>query len=319
MDQDAKSLTLQKLSKLIRNVEEQGIGPSARAVGTGWNEIDQSLAGPGNDGTDAANPGARGLRLNGIHEFYGVAQDGNRDSGFGVRDTGLGHAPNPATRIPYPDSRPLCLLAHLARQAAGQLEGHIVWVGPQSRPNPQFLKRLGVLDRSLFVDAADAGSRLWAIELSMRCPAVACVVGDAQGFNISATRRLELVARDCNCLALLARPGSEIGIVSAALTRWVVHPLLAESFGMGSSRSGEGSWRGGLGNPSGPSTIRRDWDHHPAWMLELLRCKGMQPAGGNQWPLEWDCAKGAVVISSAMVQRLSKAAPAQGQPKQAAS
>jgi protein ImuA len=188
-------------------------------------------------------------------------------------------------------------LAHLARQAAGQLAGHIVWVGPQSRPNPQFLERLGVLDRSLFVDAVDAGRRLWAIELSMRCPAVACVAGDAQGFNISATRRLELAARDCNCLALLARPACETGIVSAALTRWAVHPLLQEREKI-------------MGETPMPQ---------PAWMLELLRCKGMQPAGGNQWPLEWDCAKGAVIISAAILKRLSQAAPAQGQPRRTTS
>jgi hypothetical protein len=279
VDQDAKFLALQKLSKLIRDVEEQGIGPSAGAVGTGWNEIDQALAGPDSDGTDAIDSPSRGLRLSGIHEFYSVA------------------AVSPARCDPYgSQSRPLCLLAHLARQGAAQLEGHIAWVGPQSHPTPQFLERLGILDRSLFVDATDAGSRLWAIELSMRCPAVACVVGDAQGFKISATRRLELVARDCNCLALLARPGSEIGIVSAAMTRWAVHPLLHE--------------KEKIMDPTGiPIPAYRDWDprpmpQHPAWMLELLCCKGMQPAGGNHWPLEWDCAKGAVVISAAMVHRL---------------
>jgi hypothetical protein len=54
-------------------------------------------------------------------------------------------------------------------------------------------------------------------------------------------------------------------------------------------------------------------------MLELLRCKGMQPAGGNHWPLEWDCAKGAVIISAAILKRLSQAAPPQGQPRRTAS
>jgi hypothetical protein len=124
------------------------------------------------------------------------------------------------------------------------------------------------------------------------------VVGDAQGFKMPATRRLELVARDCNCLTLLARPGGEAGIVSAALTRWAVRPLLNEEEKI-------------MGHTPMP--------HYPAWMLELLCCKGMQPAGGNHWPLEWDCAKGAVVISAAILQRLSQAAPPQGEAKQAAS
>lgn len=247
--------------------------------------LDESPAG-------ASGRTAGGLRLSGIHEFFGPVAPGPVVSPASGSD-GKSMPPQPGRVTSRPAtgadraSRPLCLLVHLARQGAIELGGHIVWVGRRCWPNPQFLAHARILDRCLFVDAAAGGDRLWAIELSMRCPAVASVVGDAEAFNISATRRLELVARECNCLTLLARPDSEQAHASAAMTRWAIHPRVCESL-------------------------------HPAWMLELLRCKGRQRAQGSFWPLEWDCAKGAVTISAAVVDRLSMAAPWQDEPRRVA-
>jgi len=246
----SRSQTLQQLSRMIEAVEDFR-GADSHAVPTGWCEIDRAL-------------GDKGLRRDVVHEFLGpLAAETLGEGGSSPPPGGRGQA----------DIRPACLLSWLAGRAATVAEGAVVWVGRQCWPNPQTLARAELLDRSLFVRAVKGADRLWAIELALRCVAVAAVVGDAEGFSLPATRRLELAAsRQGEALVLLSRPGRERLLSSAAATRWAIY-----------RRLGEGD--------------------RPAWTLELLRCKGRQVSLGR-WPMEWDCAKGAVIISAPLVDRL---------------
>ncbi len=306
---------LQRLSGMIQAVEDKSHPPVAQHVSTAWAELDQAIGG--------------GLAAGTIHEFFGplpaspppVSDGCHRlsrvvcGSTYAVGLAGLPASSQPRAAAPRnaspqgqsPETQtefsPLCVLVHLAAQAAKTIDGEVIWIGRRCWPNPQFLTRQRLLERSLFVDASDAGTRLWAMELAMRSPAVAAVVGDAAGFNISATRRLQLAAREAKGLVLLSRPAREIAMPSAALSRWAVHRRLSDSA-------------------------------HPAWTLEVLRCKlgqgaagafrtrlpsqsaavgdvEFQPAQIGPWPLEWNCAKVCLTISAAVVDRRAPSADPQ--------
>ena len=202
----------------------------------------------------------------GVHEWFG--------DWFGLAD-----APR---WIP-----PLGILLYLARRslrAAGGGRAGVVWIGRRCWP---FLQGLAPDDRgvllrqSIFIDPPDDMSRLWAIDLAARCPAVAVVVADGSRLDMAATRRLQLAAESGSALVLCARPPREIDHLSAATTRWRVRCA------------------------SSPDKI-------PRWNVELLRCKGMRPDG--QWTVEWRSAQvqaqGSIVVHAALADRPDPAAPA---------
>jgi len=145
-----------------------------------------------------------------------------------------------------------------------------------------------LLKQSIFVDPPDKGARLWAMDLSLRCSAVAAVIADGRRFDISATRRLQLAAESANALGLVARPVGDFRYLSAATTRWRVSHA--------------------------PSPNQK-----PRMRIELARCKSiaifmggthqggkLAPTGsgtGNgqsSWTLQWDRQAGAVVVPVAV-------------------
>ena len=152
-----------------------------------------------------------------------------------------------------------------------------------------------ILERSIFIDPPDGASRLWSIDLAARCRAVAAVVADGSGLDMAATRRLQLAAEAGSALVLCARPPGEMKCLSAAATRWLVC--------------------------CAPST-----DKNPRWIVQLLRCKGVQPeskvlrlpggdslaGAGRRWDVEWKRAQGGVVVHAALVDRPDPALPEAG-------
>ena len=252
---------LATLSERVRAIEQSsaprgrpGGDEASKRVSTGWPEVDVAIGG--------------GLATGAVHEWFSPVLDG---------DNQRGHQP------------PLAVLAHLARQVVGATDW-IVWVGRSCWPYPHCLMADGssVLVRSLFVDPPaprDAASRLWAMDLAVRCPGVAVVIGDGGGFDIAATRRLQLAARDANSPVMLARAPTDQGEVSAAATRWWVSPV-------------------------------RSPTNQPRWQIELMRCKGMQGASGGgtstdaqrSWVVELHRATGLVTIPAEAADRATPAA-----------
>jgi hypothetical protein len=205
-----------------------------------------------------------------VHEWFGLAEPASASRGW---------------------TPPLGILIHLAWQALEQASnaasgGRVIWIGRRIWPHPRALIREtaegvvggvgGLLCCSVFIDPPDDASRLWAIDLALRCPAVVAVVADGHGLELPQTRRLQLAAEAGAALGLLSRPPGELERRSTASTRWRVRPAL------------------------GP---------RPRWAVELLRCKGahrqtaaaMVDVGGvggvggqRTWTLELDRVKGVV-------------------------
>lgn len=248
------------------------------------------------------------LRMGSIHEWIGP--DTNAPS------SGSGSAPGSAPRSAPRSaswSAPICVLVGLARAItkARHASGILLWVGARCHPTPQTLiarethpatgqtrADRSLLDRSVFIDAPDAATRLWAIDVALRSSAIACVVGDAQHFDMAATRRLQLAAEQTGTVALLARPYAERRTLSAASSRWLVTPaprVTAPHVHPSKERS-----------------------RSPCWQIELLRQKGLgldhphdakqaiqTPRDSHPSPLymEWDHHACALIASSPLEHR----------------
>ncbi len=209
---------------------------------TGWADVDRALGG--------------GLPIGGLHEWFGLAP-----------------APANASQDQRLWRPPLCVMIHFASRVleTGQPGCWAVWIGRRCFPYPAALLRRGgadrvFLQRSVFVAPRNPTDRLWAIDLAMRSPAVSVVVADGSGFDMAATRRIQLVAKNHTAQAFLVRPPCEQAELSAAHSRWLVRNTVA-----GSDKTG---------------------NTNPAWTVELLRCKGVHWAAAvNTWRLEWNRAE----------------------------
>jgi hypothetical protein len=187
----------------------------------------------------------------------------------------LGHVPSAGHRAPW--HPPLNLFMALARQAVldrlrracgGEA---VVWIGRRTWPYAPTLGSM-LIARSLFVDPPTPTDRLWAIDQALRSPACAAVIADAGGLDMPSSRRLQLAAGansqvhdelNNGPLALLARPPTDRGELSAAQTRWLITPAPGPMFM--DARS-----------PIACQDVPLTPD--PGWIVELLRCKGLQPA-----------------------------------------
>lgn len=160
-------------------------------------------------------------------------------------------------------------IAHML--AAGS--GPILWCARRADLYGPGLAWLG-LDpgRLVMVRAANDRDLFWTLEEGGREPCFAAVVGEIPGIDLTASRRLQLVAGMSGVTVFLlhrppyGRPGMQ---ASAAMTRWRMTPqpsaILGRKPGMSGPRLAE------LGAPR--------------WKLELLRARGGRP---GQWIVELD-------------------------------
>ncbi|RYJ01869.1 MAG: hypothetical protein EON47_09360 [Acetobacteraceae bacterium] len=160
--------------------------------------------------------------------------------------------------------------------------GTVVWIAGSSdglTAWPPGLARFGLLPANLILVRADGWSdALWAMEETLRCPAVsgAVLASDWQAdpavaaLDLTASRRLQLAAEAGGGIGLLLRPAILNPPPSAAASRWRIAPL---------NTTGPGH---GLGEP--------------CWQLELLRLRGGKP--GGPWAVTWQA--GQIVWTTAV-------------------
>jgi hypothetical protein len=259
----ARHILASELAEKIRAIEGRYTlgAPSSRTcihssgqsvISTGWLEIDHAL---------------RGGLPTGLHEWFSGAETKNH-------------------RVWSP---PLCILVHLAWQAIQQTLASrwTVWVGQACHPYPRVLvkdKDRRLLEHSLFIAPRDVATRLWAIDLALRSPAVGAVIADSSGFDKAATQRLQLLSRSEEKWALAARPSREQDMLSAAQTRWTVRTAEQKK---------------AVESKASTARLLTSSSVLPRWSVELLRCKGVRPTQDHpEWLLEWNRAEGAVNLSA---------------------
>ncbi len=143
-------------------------------------------------------------------------------------------------------------------------DGIVVWIQcgrdcqENGIPYGPGLRALGIDSRHLLlVKARRAVDLLWSMEEALRCPDLAVIVGEGVAPNITAARRLQLAAETGSTTAVLVTPPGTAPNTTA-LTHWRIAAAPAETTALP--------------------------PRHPAWTVELVRCRGGKP---GQWRMEW--------------------------------
>ncbi len=148
-------------------------------------------------------------------------------------------------------------LARLAERAGKP----VLWVAASGPPYAPGLAAFGLTPAHLLVvRPAKAAQILWAMEEGLHCPALAGVLGETWGVDLTAGRRLQLAAQASGVPALLLNRGAA---ARTAVTRWRIQAVSSAAPLAG----GLGSWR---------------------WRVELSRCRGRGfGEDGCVWLMEW--------------------------------
>jgi protein ImuA len=231
---------------------------------------------------DRALPGG-GLARGALHEILGAAGD--------EEDGALAAA----------------FAAGILAQLASTSDGIVLWCLARPDLYGPGLAMHG-LDpaRLILVRAARDAEILWAMEEGLRTSAVTAVVGEVGTLPDVASRRLQLAAEHSGITALVLRRWRSSGqavrernLPNAAATRWRIAAMPSQPSlirldtpVLPLPRGGEG-WGEGVtpmarrgGTPltlSSPPTGGRGFFEepgigHPRWRVELLRCRGGEPA-----------------------------------------
>ena len=220
---------------------------------------------------DRVLPGG-GLALGALHEILGAG--GDEEDGAVTAAFAAG------------------ILGRLATQESSAGDGTVLWC----LPHPDFygpgLTAHG-LDpaRLVLVRAPRDAEILLAMEEGLRAPGIAAVVGEVGTLPAVASRRLQLAAERSGITAFLLRrwrdggqAARERNLPNAAVTRWRVAALPSQPL------------------PGEPGV------GHPRWRVELLRCRGGEPAC---WEVEGADATGHVSLASALADRPAPPVPVQ--------
>lgn len=150
--------------------------------------------------------------------------------------------------------------ALFAAGIAARTDGPVLWCATEPDLFAPGLARAGLDPRRLIhVEAGDERTLLACCEEGLRHGGLGAVIGDVSRLSMTASRRLQLAAEDSGTLALVVRrwrnirDAAEFGGPTAAVTRWRIASL-----------------------PSAPLPV--PGIGRARWRLELLRCKGGNPA-----------------------------------------
>jgi hypothetical protein len=216
----------------------------------------------------ALGPGGRGIEL-----AAGAMRAGALHEWLGVDGEGASWTP------------PVCLLVDAAARALAQgVATGVVWVGRACWPYAVLLEeRRSLLRASIFVDPPDAAARVWCLDVAGRGAGGeerVLVIGDGRGLTLAQTRRLQLSAAAGGGACVVARPGRERSMLSAATTRWVVARCATEG-------------------------------ERPRWAVTLGRSKeGGACVGVGPALVEWDGRAGAVAVHGVVGERAGGASAA---------
>ncbi|WP_395459002.1 ImuA family protein [Azospirillum melinis] len=224
-----------------------------------------------------------------IRRIEGAGGEGGRTLAFGI-DSVDGHLPDGglplgclhAVAADDPGAGTGFAVALLARLATPKRP--VLWILRGRDLYAPGLAAYGLTpDRLVAVRAVRPVDALWAMEEALRCSTLSAVLGELEGLELAASRRLQLAAESSGVTGFLldASAGASDGRnrriaggraegLSAAVTRWRLDavPSLDEE-GDAASRP--------AGGPPGLGM--------PRWSVMLERCRGGRP---GSWTLAWD-------------------------------
>jgi protein ImuA len=260
----SKRALLQALEERIAEIERRPINLGAGQAVETLPENAGSLWRFGVEEIDAALPQGR-LDPHGLHDITAeTARLWPSAIGFGLALLG---------RLSLPDNKAIlwCQSRRMV-QEAGRLYGH-------------GLAAFGIDPaRLLLVSAAREKDALWAVEEGLRTEGLAAVIGEVDGGDFTATRRLALACLEYRMPALLLRPPAKAAAGSAAATRWCI-----------------------AAHPGATDPLDARMPLHPRWRIELLKCRGGRPGA---WTVEWSYATHRFSLAAGLADRTAQSCPA---------
>ncbi|HYZ40214.1 MAG TPA: damage-inducible protein [Stellaceae bacterium] len=237
---------------------------------------------------DRALPGG-GLARGALHEILGLGgdeEDGALAAAFAAHILGRLTRPTSPSRSltrPGPSLSPL-----KGGEGRGEV-GVVLWCLPRPDLYGPGLAAHGLDPRRVvLVRASRDAEILWAMEEGLRAPGIAAVVGEVGSLPMVASRRLQLAAERSGITAFLLRRWRDGGqatleraLPNAAVTRWRIAAL-----------------------PSLP-TRGEPGVGNSRWRVELLRCRGGEPASWEMpaWEMEVPDATDHVSLAAALADR----------------
>lgn len=168
---------------------------------------------------------------------------------------------------------PAAFAAFMAARAATPDTSAVLWCGSGRDLYPDALEGFGLDPAFLIIaEARRSDHILCAMEEGLKSGALAAVIGEVPGLDLTASRRLQLAAAKSATPAFVIHraplaPSGRETTASAAWSRWQVLPQasadpdvpLKPSLCVGAAR----------------------------WRLSLLRCRAAPASGFAAWPVEW--------------------------------
>ncbi|WP_215232243.1 ImuA family protein [Dyadobacter linearis] len=153
--------------------------------------------------------------------------------------------------------------------------GFCLWISINRTIFPPGLAFFGVEPhRIIFVDLKKEQDLLWAIEESLKCKAVAAVVGEIKEITLTESRRLQLAVEQSRVTGLIHRANPRSMNTLASVSKWRITPIPSQ---LEDGMPGVG---------------------HPRWNVKLMKVRNGEP---GEWDVEW----------SGKFSHIKKAVPAQ--------
>ena len=139
--------------------------------------------------------------------------------------------------------------------------GAAVWIGPERKIFPPALKQFGIdPERILFIQLKKEKEILWALEETLKCPALSIVIGELPALDFTTSRRLQLAVEHSKATGFILRHASRPPQTNSCVARWEISAL-----------------------PSEPQEGLPGIEF-PRWRVELLKIRNGRPGA---WTVQW--------------------------------
>lgn len=138
--------------------------------------------------------------------------------------------------------------------------GAVLWISSSRNLFPPGLKNFAIdPEKFVFIDTFKEKEVLWAMDESLKCGALAAVVGELNGLSFTASRRLQLAVEKSNVTGFVLNSNQRLN-TTACVSRWKISSLPSEKVGE----------LPGIG--------------FPRWKVELQRIRNGRP---STWDIQW--------------------------------
>lgn len=156
--------------------------------------------------------------------------------------------------------------------------GTCLWISAEPNIFPPALSNFGIHpDRFIFIDLNKESDVLWVIDESLKCGALAAIVGEVKDLSFTTSRRFQLAVENSKVTGFLLRKNTRNLNTTACVSRWKITSLLSDPI----------DDLPGIG--------------YPKWRVELLRIRNGK---AGVWDIQWANGRFQLVYDTPEIQQL---------------